>query len=134
MTSMSRMGSKSLPGFRPIAGAMTHLVGEESMVMMRKAVGSGFRPSDGQGHIGDAQSNHRKNTVIQPPGLSRSGGVSFIRTTPLPPRVVATSKIGRKDGLKRMATTDFSPDGIGVDRVQRRHQQLPTLGNVRFLP
>ena len=30
--------------FVPLLGAMTHLVGEESMDMMRKAVGSGFRP------------------------------------------------------------------------------------------
>ena len=96
VTPMSAMGSTSLPVVLPLLGAMTHLIGEESMDMMRKAVGSGFRPTDGQGHIGDAQRNHRKDTVIQPPVVSRSWGISFIRTTPLPPRVVATSKIGRK--------------------------------------
>ena len=37
-------------------------------------------------------------------GRSESGAVSFIREMPLPVRVVATSKIGRKASLSRMAT------------------------------
>ena len=56
-------------------------------------------------------------------GPSGSGGVSFMSTMPLPPRVVATSKIGRKAGLGQMATTDFSSIGPG--------QALPRLEGVR---